>query len=298
MSWKKVAGVLESSCRGPRSFPGSAPFLPSSWQSSEPSPFLEPPREAWFSRTRRLRRGIPGLCCLGLLMVTGACASRSLEPARLMARYQEAIRDAVVARPDEVERDLRAITAWESGLVWEGEAGNSRVLVATWTYWLGFDDHEGQEMSVERPVWVTLVPEIRDFCRRFGQRRRRPLSLRLEQLIGVPPNNGRSRFAELWVRPEDLFRPCPDPEITDSQCGLESPQGGAFLQVDQEYLDWFEAQQDASYVESGYPWTRLGYTYDWGRRRSKVGLSEFVVRQGASLQVKWVASTEEYCRRP
>ena len=27
-----------------------------------------------------------------------------------------------------------------------------------------------------------------------------------------------------------------------------------------------------------YPWTRLGYTYDWGNPRNLVGLSEFVLR--------------------
>lgn len=230
-------------------------------------------------------------------LLLGGCAPGRLEPTRLMERYRAAIEDAAVARPSEIERGLRAVGPEEPGLIWEGRAGESRLLVATWTSWTGYDGSEGREISTLREVWVTLAPEIQEFCRRYRHRRRRPLTLRLEQLIGVPPDNGRTRFAELWVRPQDLFRPCPDPEITDSQCGLATPQGGGFLHLDEQFTAWFEARRASSYGEGGYPWTRLGYTYDWGNRRSRVGLSEFVIRQGATLAVHKVELTEDYCRR-
>ncbi len=45
----------------------------------------------------------------------------------------------------------------------------------------------------------------------------------------------------------------------------------------------------------GYPWTRLGYTYDWGNPGSEVGLSEFVIQGGATVQVAQVYSTQAYC---
>lgn len=46
-----------------------------------------------------------------------------------------------------------------------------------------------------------------------------------------------------------------------------------------------------------YPWTRLGYTYDWGNAKSRVGLSEFVIRKGARLTVHSVSTTEGYAQK-
>lgn len=61
-------------------------------------------------------------------------------------------------------------------------------------------------------IWVTLAPELQTRCSdtTFGQG---DLSLRLKQLLGMPPSAEETAFVEFWVRPEDLFRPCPDPEI-------------------------------------------------------------------------------------
>lgn len=45
-----------------------------------------------------------------------------------------------------------------------------------------------------------------------------------------------------------------------------------------------------------YPWTRLGYTYDWGNPRADMGLSEFVIKKGAEIAINSVYTTEDYCR--
>ncbi len=44
------------------------------------------------------------------------------------------------------------------------------------------------------------------------------------------------------------------------------------------------------------PWTRLGYTYDWGASQNHIGLSEFVLRKGANLEVDSVTAVNDYCR--
>ncbi len=51
-----------------------------------------------------------------------------------------------------------------------------------------------------------------------------------------------------------------------------------------------------SYGENGYPWTRLGYTYDWGNPISEVGLSEFIIDEGATIEIKGVTTNEDYCK--
>ncbi|CAB1082087.1 hypothetical protein D1AOALGA4SA_9725 [Olavius algarvensis Delta 1 endosymbiont] len=40
----------------------------------------------------------------------------------------------------------------------------------------------------------------------------------------------------------------------------------------------------------------MGYIYDWGDPDSEVGLSEFVIRQGASVVLRSVADINQYCR--
>ena len=53
----------------------------------------------------------------------------------------------------------------------------------------------------------------------------------------------------------------------------------------------------ASYGEDGYPWTQLGYTYDWAPgAESEVGESEFVVRAGSEVIVESVTSQADYCK--
>ena len=35
------------------------------------------------------------------------------------------------------------------------------------------------------------------------------------------------------------------------------------------------------------PWTRLGYTYDWGSKADKYGLTEYIVVPGAEMDVRF-----------
>jgi hypothetical protein len=47
-----------------------------------------------------------------------------------------------------------------------------------------------------------------------------------------------------------------------------------------------------------YPWTALGYTYDWAPSApGHVGDSEFVAPQGTPVTVRAVVPTAEYCAK-
>jgi len=39
---------------------------------------------------------------------------------------------------------------------------------------------------------------------------------------------------KMWVSPDDLFRPCPDPEINDSECEITYPES-AYSAVSEDY---------------------------------------------------------------
>lgn len=228
--------------------------------------------------------------------------------AAIQQDFLDAVRDAAIAEPDEVSDDLTAITADNTDLIWNGEPGTSDVLVATWTSWDGYDTMAGKPMTLTREIWVTVAPQVQTFCRDYHSTysvqtsQGSPddhvdLTLRLEQLLGLPPDNGKTKFVEMWVGPDDLFRPSPDPEITDSEAELDFPTSSAPAGDDEAaYRTWFNDLKSQSYGEGGYPWTRLGYTYDWGNPDTEVGLSEFVVETGSQVEISTVTATEAYCR--
>lgn len=236
---------------------------------------------------------------VGLVLVVavlGGCAGtvRVESEARLQEMYGAAVKDAAVAEAGEISRSLTAIVSYNDELVWEDEK-KEKLLVVTWTSWDGYDDYVGKTMEMQRDIWVTAAPELQRFCKGTGLEGG-PLSLRLEQLLGVPPYTGKTKFIEMWVDVKDLFRPCPDPEISDREAELDFPVSRRFVTVSPEHKEWFLNQKKISYGPDGYPWTRLGYTYDWGNPRDHVGLSEFVIKQGATVKIHEVYSTGNYCR--
>ncbi len=210
-------------------------------------------------------------------LAAGGCAvqPRSSGPAAGDSQsllFHAAVRDAAVAEPNEIH-PLKPVA---------GE----RVLVLTWTDW---DGYRTGPMTLGRAIWVTLAPEVRDLCRKFEG----DPTLRLEQLLGLPTGAGKTHFVELRAAAEHLFRPCPDPDPTRPRCGLDFPDD-----VVHDHLEWMGRQMLASYQwPGGYPWTRLGYTYDWHPDSGEYGASEYLLRQGAEVDVLAIKPTLEYCSR-
>jgi hypothetical protein len=205
-------------------------------------------------------------------------------------KYQEAIVDAMVAEESEICSTLIAIRPDNHYLSWS----NGYVLVCTWTgYASSF--HPGDTLSLSwGDTWVTAVPELKD----WQKKHRNPKTdavLRTKQLLGLPANANKTTFVEMWVKPADLFRPAYDNEIDDRTCGLSFPANAT-----QEYIDWFDNNIIASYYPPRspvtFPWTRLGYTYDWGNPKSEIGLSEFVIKKSSRVIVKSVTPNDAYLK--
>ncbi|MDH2436155.1 hypothetical protein QCD60_26850 [Pokkaliibacter sp. MBI-7] len=229
-----------------------------------------------------------GLALSGIALALAGCAGqsyRTMSEQQLQAAYQAAVQDAAVAEPDEISRNLTAIVPGNHALVWDND--QSHVLMVTWTAWNGYDTQVDTDQQLSREIWVTAAPQLQQFCRKNSD------ALRLEQLLGLPPHNGKTRFVELWVQPKDMFRPAPDSEISDHEAEVDFPSS-PYIAISNEYKAWFNQLRASSYGDKGYPWTRLGYTYDWGSA-SHVGLSEFVIRPGATVHVKGVVENAAYC---
>ncbi|NQU85464.1 MAG: hypothetical protein HQ541_06860 [Mariniphaga sp.] len=143
----------------------------------------------------------------------------------------------------------------------------------------------------EYEIWVTTAPEL---LQKINQEKPVDINLRLKQLLGLPPNSVYNYFVEFWVKPADLFRPCPDSEITDRECETCFPEN-----TDSTHINWINSNRISRYYQCDlfdqYPWTQLGYTYDWNPdNKSHIGLSEFVIGENKNIVVKAIYTTNDY----
>ena len=242
------------------------------------------------------------LILLSLLALPG-CSPRVLikpfDADKIQLQYSHSIGDAAKPQPWEISHNLVAVTPENATLVWKEIQGETYLLVSTWqkdTIYYKNDPNTGFYNTGNYPIWVTTAPELQQRCQdeQFGKKE--GLDLRLKQLLGLPPNTEKYFFVEFWVRPQDLFRPCPDSEITDSECGLAFP-----ADIPQTHIDWINQLRLDSYFnpqwDANYPWTALGYTYDWNHKnKDHVGLSEFLIGKNKNVIVNRFQATEVYCR--
>ena len=224
--------------------------------------------------------------------------------ASLKKQYNMAVMDAKYAEPWEIYRSLIAIvyyadsSAGQGNLVWSKDSvGRPRLLVVSWmkqsstTYWPVGKTIKTSNVQAYMS-WITSCPEMLDFLKKNPFTDSSALHLRIAQVLGMPPDTKNNFFVEYWVYPENLFRPAPDPEITDHEAELYFPSW-----VSQGYRDWFNNEIKNKYdttTTTAFPWTRLGYTYDWATPLHPIGLSEFVVDTSAPVTIKAVYSSWQY----
>lgn len=208
--------------------------------------------------------------------------------------YQNAIEESMSPTPSKISNNLVPITTGNKNLIWKNFDGEDYLLVVTWkqniSYYKPYIDSMFYNTG-NYPIWITTAPELQS---RMKSEKYKDVNLRLKQLLGLPPTAKYSYFVEFWVKPADLFRPCPDKEIYDSACDLCFPEN-----TDSTHIEWINENRVSRYYECDlydkYPWSQLGYTYDWNKRnRNHSGLSEFVIKQNSNIKVKAIHTTEEY----
>lgn len=210
------------------------------------------------------------------------------DPTALAQRFQDAVKDSRVLTARKISRDLTAIHPYNTNLVWN----SGKVLVASFTRTYDYPEHVGKlYTNIFADAWVTAVPDLKNYLKHYKGTN---YLLRVKQALGMPATVKNDMIAEFWVDPHLLFRPSPDPEITDREAQLDfSYTNSAYLTVSQQHVGWFENQV----VANAWPWTRLGYTYDWGNSRCRVGPSEFVIPQGSVFIVHSITDVQSYLER-
>jgi len=205
--------------------------------------------------------------------------------------YRDAMARSIYPDSTKIYDGLVRIDRCNTGLVRKEIKGEEHILVCTWKQNVSFYSKSEIFNTGSYPIWVTAAPELKS---RFSAEAPADTNLRLIQLLGLPPGSKYSYFVEIWVRPQDLFRPCPDKEISDSKCDLCFPEG-----TDAEHIRWINENRISRYYQcdlySQYPWGQLGYTYDWNPgNKSHVGLSEFVIGANKTVYINRIVTTREY----
>jgi hypothetical protein len=234
-----------------------------------------------------------------VLLLFGACQTLKTAHQEMPTDaflYQKSIENAIYPEAGKVDTNLVFVGKQNKNLVWKNINGEDYLLVVTWkqnvTYYKQYLDSAFYNTG-SYPIWITTAPELQ---KRMKLEKPKDVNHRLIQLLGLPPNSVYSYFVEFWVKPADLFRPCPDQEITDKKCEICFPE-----KADPVHIAWINSNRISRYYQcdlyNQYPWTQLGYTYDWNPdNKSHVGLSEFVIGANKKIVVNGIYTTEEYLR--
>jgi len=235
-------------------------------------------------------------CAAALLLDESAFADA------LSKRYDKAVRDAAVASQSEIFSNLVAVTPANDSLVWN--ADKTKVKVVTWKTLSGYQNnilpYTQTSANEAYVIWVTMAPRIHDFCHNYLQSHpyatQQDLDTRLKQRLGLHPSWQYDGFVELWVSPDDLFRPCADPSPADTSCDLNFGSSIPKVKNIADYGAFYKNLYFNDFRSApGVPWTGLGYTYDWGSNSGAEGESEFILSPSSPYVIEQAAYTWQYC---
>jgi hypothetical protein len=161
----------------------------------------------------------------------------------------------------------------------------------------------GSLIAAPSETWVTVEPHLQTFCRALVRDEKLDeirLIRRLEQRLGLSPASSKTHFVSIRLEhpgPDVIFRPCADPAVDRTNCSVGPP-----VNAPPAYQAWFYQKYYSSYgrsLMSEFPWTALGYTFDWAPGKSspfqRVGESEFVIYKDAPIEIQAVVATSQYC---
>ena len=214
-----------------------------------------------------------------LLTVLTSCAQKASPT--MDSLWETAMADAVFARDEEIH-PLVTLTLEENRVIWN--EAKDKVLLVTWH---DYPDAcaPGTAIGEYGDIWATSLGEMMEWFAE-NEKQTTDWELRFSQLLGVHENEGYTRFTAFWVSPQDVVRPA---FVTDVTRQMEND----YSLVTGEWKEWFDSNILFSYFESDYPWTRLGYTYDWGGTQ-EYGLTEFLVREPSKTEVAFTYTTQEF----
>lgn len=213
--------------------------------------------------------------CFILILLT-ACSARELltipnheTENSLEQLWNNAIQDAAYSNDNEI-MPLVTLTAEDKNVQWNKE--KNAVLLGTYQKF-SFSGNENKPFPAwKKPIWAVSVLELKKWYEK-NKSSTDNWQLRLAQVFGLPADAGYEHFCLFWVKPEFVIRPAYVTDVTQQM------KNGMHHIQDAEYKKWFEENYMYSNVIGHFPWTRLGYSYDWGNPEQEYGLTEFLIQQ-------------------
>ena len=215
----------------------------------------------------------------------GEVVSMASRDSILDAKFDAAVKDASEALEEE-KFTVVTLDEFSDKVSWN--ADKTQLLVVTLTS----DPEsykEGETVKSDSVVWVVNEKELLNWFQDHKDGVR-DWDLRFKQLFGEPRTSRATHMAFLWVSPNDLMRPAyvPDVKAYDMRTSFEGNDADNTERM-MWFKNWFDARAAKSYEgPDARPWTRLGYTYDWGSDSDKYGLTEFIVVPGANMEVRFI----------
>lgn len=221
-----------------------------------------------------------------------SCASDELDLDQSLEQcYARAIVDAsAVLTQDDIYDGLVPIVYGESDLLnWRIVGTDTMVLVSSVQSpdWMGSAYSENQVFeSSERLddiIWVTIPEQMDEYLAKDLEiADSTSLNIRLLQILGLKPDEDASMVYIFWVNKNDLLRPSYVNDVTTTHGAIEFAENTE----PEWYEQWFKYNVKYSYDDPteglNYPFSRLGYTYDWGSE-SKYGPSEYIILPSSKL---------------
>lgn len=200
--------------------------------------------------------------------------------------YTSAVNDAAVATNNEIY-DLVTLTKNDKNVIWNDDY--SKVLLMTFHHY-PTSYVEGSTVTINWESWNTSVGEFKNlYASDFINVENK--ELRLKQILGMPSSNTNTYISAMWVDPSLCYRPARVSDATknDMQITLNSSETD-------DFKTWFNNNYMSSYLTgwTQYPWTGLGYTYDWGDSAKEYGLSEFLITKGSEVEVYFTKTIDEF----
>lgn len=236
----------------------------------------------------------------GVLLLSGA--SRGLVPwlfallqPQSFRQYESAIREAAIKTPASV-LPLRRI---------DPAAPDTEVMK------FGFvPTEDGKQTTgsvLKAPIFVALPAEVKARCSGATD----PQAV-MQRVLGLPPLSRPRQVTLLKFATRYIFRPCVSTDsVAAASCTASVPNDVTNLSPGQRTHFEFSAgllmqsyrigfsngvTQPNDYPYDGYPFTGMGYTWDWGSQKSgHFGVSEFVVEKGAPIENISNVDLESYC---
>lgn len=227
---------------------------------------------------------IVGLCITIGLLINGQ-SEEAVETSTEVDIYNVAILDAMVSEEFEIQ-PLVTLTKEDELTTWNE---NGEVLLVTWhSYPDSYIEGEVTTLSFGT-VWTFTDKEVLAWYETNGDEVT-DYDERFVQLIGLYPDDPNTHFTAFWVNPEDVVRPAYASDVTTDAMYITYYDG-----MDESHVEWMDGNTISSYFgEYRYPWTRLGYTYDWADNGVDYGLTEFLVLQDSEVTVEFTLTTEEF----